>query len=188
MENLWVQLAVIIGIQMALGVIVVMVSGLYRNAAERKLMPKVALKYGVTVTEVEYAVEEAPEKYLKFMMDWASDDKWENRFANLIGLLLKPFGFIAKVVGWGSLIIPLSVLVGESTFAQGIEYGWMVTGGLVAWTFFVLAIDAINYAITGRRAGAPAEVYKALTAEWDMHIRRKQQEVHDALNWEFADA
>ena len=174
MDNLWVQLAVIVGIQFALAVIALMVNGLHERLAKEKLMPQLAIEFGVSTLDVEEIAEEKPEKFLQYMMAWASHDKWENRFANLVGSLLKPFVFIAKIAGWLFWIIPLSVLVGESTFAQGLEYAWMYTGGLVAWTFLVLAIDSVTYAITGRRAGAPAEAVKMFTAEWNMQMSRKK--------------
>jgi len=160
-----------------------------RDSHQQKMLTMMAVKYNVPTSEIKAVLAEDPEDAMRYMMDWMSDDKWENRFANFIGLLLKPFAFIAMIASFGQFFFAVAALVGKIPASDAVMYCWFVTAGIFAWEIIFAAIDVIVYGISGRGVGGPAVAQKQFAEVWDRHLAEKEiaERIElDGADWELA--
>ena len=191
MDNLWVQAGLIVLAQIAIAT-----GDFYRNhkrqeSHKEKMMTVLAVKYGVETSELDSEMEKSPELALRYTMDFLSHERWENRFANFVGLLVKPIAFIAGLMSWCQILLPILVLTGDLSGSDAVMGGWIATGILAAWTVTFALIDVITYAICGRGLGAPARDQKTFAETWDRYLKDKkfaERAELDSLDWELSEA
>jgi hypothetical protein len=179
---LWVQAVLIMVVQTALLIVHTMLEVPRKRVFNDKEFMLLALKYGVPTSEVRDAINESPDEFVRYKMDFLNPDRWENRFANLICFIEKPFGYIFIFVLCAQLALPVLVLTGHATGLHAVLAGWLVTAGICAFVAAFFVSEHLTYAICGRFPFSRADGQKFATAMWNDYVEIKNRR-GETIDW-----
>jgi len=189
MDNLWVQAGLIVAIQFAIGYAAAYRSRRQEESSKNKVFNLFAVKHYITTADARDQFDASSEDSLRYLADYLSPEKWENRLADLVGVVFKPFDFIFAIASWGQLLIAAAALISAISAQDAVLYCWFVTAGHLAYAIIGAALDALTFAITGRGAGGPAIARKKFAEVWDRRLvdQRIAERIElDGADWELS--
>jgi Na+-transporting methylmalonyl-CoA/oxaloacetate decarboxylase gamma subunit len=153
----------------------------FENWANQRTIKKQSDKFlsgasrslGISKEKIDHASygDEIWEKWNRYILDYASRDKWENRLADASGVAFLPFGHLWKVGYAVMAIFTFTYLIGESDSEEWILCMFLGMGIVTFQTILALLCNVVTELITGRLPLEPRVIRKKIEPEWEDHLK-----------------
>ena len=124
--------------------------------------------------------DEIWKKWNRYILDYASRDKWENRLADASGLMFWPMSHLWKLGCAVMAIFTLSYLLGESDSEEWILCMFLGMGIVTLQTILGILSNVVTELITGRLPLEPRTIREQTERQWEDHL--KATEARDYLD------
>ena len=118
--------------------------------------------------------DEIWEKWNRYILDYASQDKWENRFADVSGVAFLPFTHLWKVGYAIMAIFTIATLMGETDSEEWILSMFCGMAVVRLQTILAILLNVVTELITGRLPLESRMLRNMMGPDWQQHLKAKE--------------